>query len=59
MYAMCIVSDEPLDEPPQCLVELLQNEGLDPDTFITVQHGEMLQVGAKGELMNSPKRLGV
>lgn len=33
---------EPLDEPPKRLAEALAEQGVDPQTFRVMQHGEML-----------------
>ena len=37
------LTDEPLDEPPQLLIEAVEAAGLPPDAFVALQHGAMLQ----------------
>lgn len=39
-----ILTDEPLDEPPQRLQEALQTKGIPADTFRVLQHGESLNL---------------
>lgn len=48
-----------MDEPPLRLTQLLSEQELDPDCFLTLQHGEMVRLGADGQLLSTPKRLGV
>ena len=37
------LTDEPLDEPPVRLQKAVQSKGLNPETFITLKHGETLK----------------
>lgn len=37
-----ILTDEPLDEPPERLAEARQQAGISPDEFMTLQHGETI-----------------
>jgi len=37
-----VLTDEPLDEPPQKLSEAMDEKGLTPQEFIVLQHGETL-----------------
>ena len=38
------LTDEPLDEPPVRLQKAVQSKGLNPETFITLKHGETLRL---------------
>jgi N-acyl-phosphatidylethanolamine-hydrolysing phospholipase D len=51
------LTDEALDEPPQLLRQALKDAGLPPDTFLTLQHGGLIQVGRIG-ILNKPATLG-
>ena len=39
-----ILTDEPVDEPPQRLAEAVKKAGLDPEAFIVLKHGETLSL---------------
>lgn len=52
-----LLADEALDEPPRALTASLRAAGLPGDSFITLQHGALLQA-AGGRLLNRPPTLG-
>jgi N-acyl-phosphatidylethanolamine-hydrolysing phospholipase D len=37
-----ILTDEPLDEPPQRLAKAVKNAGLEPEAFVVLKHGETI-----------------
>lgn len=39
-----MLTDEPLDEPPKRLKEALRTEGLSPDEFVALKHGETIML---------------
>jgi hypothetical protein len=47
---------EPLDEPPKLLQQVLAEQQLEPNSFVTLRHGAMLQT-ADGVDLNSPPLL--
>lgn len=47
---------EPMDEPPKLLQQCVSEAGLDPQSFVTLQHGAMLQT-RDGRDSNTPPLL--
>ena len=47
----CCCYVEPLDEPPVRLRAAVERAGLDPEAFVTLQHGAMIQT-AGGKVLN-------
>ncbi len=52
-----MLTDEPLDEPPRRLEAALKAEGLGPDDFVVLRHGETLRLGDDGGISRE-KRVG-
>eukprot|EP00879_Flechtneria_rotunda_P018761 GHRR01019694.1.p1 GENE.GHRR01019694.1~~GHRR01019694.1.p1 ORF type:complete len:406 (+),score=109.99 GHRR01019694.1:100-1317(+) len=50
------LTTEPLDEPPQLLLDTLAQQGLNPQEFITLRHGAIIQ-SAAGQDLNRPQTL--